>query len=154
MIVRKMQPIEFDSTINLFSQYFDEAVESIPTMAEEYDENSVMETIRHYASHWEYCWFNIYDGGRPVGFVAGFVGECPWKHDKLISNLSFIFLIQEHRNMDNFKQLLAKFEEWSRSVKAQQITAGDIGINIDRMQKLYEHFGFKPILLTVKELTE
>jgi hypothetical protein len=55
--------------------------------------------------------------------------------------------------MDNFRELLTQFEGWAKTIKAQNITAGDIGINPERTQKLYEHFGFKPGVWMGKELT-
>jgi GNAT superfamily N-acetyltransferase len=152
MIVRKMLPQEFDITVNLFSYYRDEAIESMPQIAEEYDENSVIETIRTYASHWEYCWFNAYDNSRPVGFIAGYASACPWNKNKISANIAFIYLLDSHKNMSNFKLLLDKFEEWARVIKASEITAGDIGINPERTRKLYEHFDFKPGVWMGKEL--
>ncbi len=152
MIVRKMQPIEFDSTVNLFGYYRDEAIESMPEIEQQYDENSVIETIRHFASKWDHCWFNIYDNSRPVGFVAGYASECPWNKNIIDANIAFIFLIESHKNMDNFKLLLNKFEEWARVIGARSITAGDIGINPERTEKLYKHFGFKPGVWMGKEI--
>jgi hypothetical protein len=152
MIVRKMQPTEFDVTINLFGYYRDDAIESMPQIADEYDENSVIDTIRTFASKWDHCWFNIYDNQRPVGFVAGYATECPWNKQIIDANIAFIFLIDSHKNMDNFRLLLGKFEEWARTIGARSITAGDIGINPERTQKLYEHFDFKPGVWMGKEL--
>ena len=152
MIVRKIQPHDIDSTVTLFQYYFDEAAEVIPGMAEEYDENSVLETIREFAILHTHCWFNAVEGQRPVGFVAGFISECPWNKEILYTNIAFIYLLETHRNMDNFRQLMAEFTTWSKNVKAEKITAGDIGINTDKMRKLYEHFDFKEILLMVKDL--
>jgi hypothetical protein len=154
MIVRKMMPVEFDVTVNLFGYYRDEAVKSMPIIEEEYDEDSVLETIRHYATQWDHCWFNAYDNTRPVGFVSGYASGCPWNRDKIVANIAFIYLLDSHKTMENFRSLLKQFEEWSRTIGAKQITAGDIGIDMARSQKLYEHFGFKPVLFTVKELTE
>jgi hypothetical protein len=54
--------------------------------------------------------------------------------------------------MDNFRELLNKAEEWARTVGATEITAGDIGINPERTQKLYSHFDFKPGVWMGKEL--
>jgi hypothetical protein len=154
MIVRKMLPQEFDVTVNLFGYYRDEAIESMPKIADEYDENSVIETIRTYASQWEYCWFNAYDNSRPVGFIAGYASACPWNKEKISANIAFIYLLDSHKNMSNFKLLLEKFEEWSRVIKASEINAGDIGINPERTRKLYEHFDFKPLLLMSKDLND
>jgi hypothetical protein len=152
MIVRKMTPHEIDVTINLFGYYRDEAIEKLPKIRDEYDEDSVLQTIRLMSSNYEYCWFNIYDNSRPVGFVAGYVSCCPWNREKVIANIQFIYLLKSHRNMDNFKQLLGKFEEWAGIVNAQEITAGDIGIDIERSKTLYEHFNFKPQLFMSKEI--
>ena len=153
MIIRKMQPSEFDSTIICFEYYRDEAIESLPRIADEYDENSVMKTIKNFATKWDHCWFNAYEGSRVVGFVAGYASECPWNTEIIDANIAFIFMLDSHKNMDNFRQLMAKFEEWARTIKAQNITGGDIGINPERTQKLYEHFDFKPGVWMNKELT-
>jgi len=152
MIVRKMLPQEFDSTVNLFGYYRDEAIESLPKIADEYDENSMLDSIRLYASNWEYCWFNAYDGTRPVGFVAGYISVCPWNKEIITANISFIYLLESHRSLSNFKSLLNEFTAWAKIASATEITGGDIGINPERMKTLYESFGFKPLLLMSKEL--
>jgi len=153
MIVRKMRPEEFNSTINLFGYYRDEAIESLPRIADEYDENSVLETIRKYATKYEYCWFNAIDNQRPVGFVAGYFTACPWNKSIISANIVFIYLLPSHRNMDNFRELLKSFEEWARMGKATELTAGDIGIDPERTQRLFEYFDFKPGVWMGKELT-
>lgn len=152
MIVRKMQPTEFDATIICFQYYRDEAIESVPRIAKEYDDNSVIETIRHYATHYDHCWFNAYEGGRVVGFIAGYATETPWNKSIIDANIAFIYLLDSHKNMDNFRELITQFEQWAKMIGAKAITGGDIGINPNRMQKLYEHFEFKPMLMMSKEL--
>jgi len=151
MIVRKLVPHEFDVTVNLFNYYFDEAVTVIPSMAEEFDQNSISETIKHYATHYDYCWFNSLDNSRPVGFIAGYATECPWNNSIITANIAFVYLLESHRNIDNFRLLLSEFEQWARLIKATRITGGDIGINAERMEKLYSHFGFKKALFMIKE---
>jgi len=153
MIVRQMQPREFDMTVNLFGYYRDEAIQTMPKIADEYDENSVIDTIKTFASKWDHIWLNAYDNTRPVGFIAGYASACPWNSNILDANIAFIYLLDSHKNMDNFRELLAQFEAWARTIKAQNITAGDIGINPERTEKLYEHFGFKPGVWMGKELT-
>ena len=140
-------------TVNLFGYYRDEAIESMPKIQDEYDENSVIDTIKTFASKWDHCWLNAYDNTRPVGFVAGYASECPWNKNIIDANIAFIYLLESHKSMDNFRQLLNQFESWARTIKAQNITAGDIGINPARTQALYEHFGFKPGVWMGKELT-
>jgi GNAT superfamily N-acetyltransferase len=154
MIVREMYVNEFDSTVICFNYYRDKAIESIPQIELEYDENSVIKTIKARASRAEHCWFNIYDGQRIVGFIAGTLIPQPWNHEILSANIDFIFLIDSHRNMDNFRLLMKKFEEWARHRGATSITGGDIGIDIDRTRTLFEHLGFTPMLLMNKELID
>jgi GNAT superfamily N-acetyltransferase len=152
MIVREMYVNEFDATVICFSYYRDKAIESIPQIAEEYDENSVIKSIKARASRAEHCWFNAYDGQRVVGFIAGTVIPQPWNHKILSANIDFIFLLESHRNMDNFRLLMKKFEEWARHRGATSITGGDIGIDLERSKTLFEHMGFTPMLLMNKEL--
>lgn len=147
MNIRKMHPNEFDATMTLFNYYFDEAVESIPRMAEEHDENSILETIRKFATNFEYCWFNAYDGQRPVGFIAGYMTQCPWNSSLVYANIGFLFLLPSHRNWENLRALYDEFEKWARTIDAYEITIGDIGINLERSRTLYERLGFEPMLL-------
>jgi len=152
MIVRSMQANELDSTMLLFHYYRDEAILAMPKIQHEYDENSMINTVRTYASNYEYCWFNLYEGQRPVGFVAGYLSELPWNTSLVTANIAFIYVLPSHRNIDSFKQLLDRFTEWAKVCNCYEITAGDIGIDIDRSRRLYEHFGFEPVLLMTKEL--
>lgn len=152
MIVRPMNVHEFDSTVICFNYYRDEAIRSIPEIEHEYDENSVIRTIRTYASKAEFCWFNAYQGQRIVGFIAGYLVPQPWNEKILTANISFIFLLESHRNMDNFRSLMDKFEEWAKLYNAKYISGGDIGIDMERSQRLYQHLGFEPMLLMSKEL--
>jgi len=152
MIVRTMHANEIDPTMVLFNYYCDEAIDRMPKLADEYDENSIVQTIRQYATNYEYCWFNLYEGQRPVGFVAGYLSACPWNENIIAANIAFIYVLPSHRSMPAFKQLLDRFTEWAKLCSASEITAGDIGIDIERSRKLYEHFGFTPVLLMSKEL--
>jgi hypothetical protein len=147
-----MNANELDSTMILFNYYRDEAITAIPKIEQEYDENSMIETVRLYASNNDYTWLNIYEGQRPIGFVAGYASSCPWNKNILSANIAFIFLLESHRTLENFRQLMAGFEEWARFIQAVEVTAGDIGIDMERRQRLYEHFDFKPILMMTKEL--
>jgi len=152
MIVREMYVNEFDATVICFGYYRDAAIESIPQIEEEYDENSVIKTIRARASRAEHCWFNAYEGSRVVGFIAGSLIPQPWNERILSANIDFIFLLEDYRSFNNFKALMSKFEQWAEVCSAQSITGGDIGIDIDRSRTLFEHMGFKPMLLMNKEL--
>jgi GNAT superfamily N-acetyltransferase len=152
MIVRKMQPQELEATVICFNYYRDEAIEVMPRIAEEYNENSMVQTIRGYAIKNEFCWFNAYEGQRVVGFIGGYVTDCPWNQEIITANIGFVYLLPTHRGLENFKQLMNEFTAWAKVYKATEITAGDIGINVERSRTLYQHLGFKEILLMTKDL--
>jgi GNAT superfamily N-acetyltransferase len=150
MIVRKPTPSEFDSTVMLFERYHEEAALTVKNITE-YDENSVIETIRQFCSLYEYCWFNLFENSRPVGFVAAYVTQCPWNRQVAETHIAFIYIIESHRTMDNFRLLINQIEQFNRTIGGVAITAGDIGINPERTQRLFEHFDFKPGVWMGKE---
>lgn len=154
MIVRQMQPSEIDITVNLFGYYRDEAIQTLPYIADEYDENSVIETIRLYSSHYEYCWFNAYEAQRPVGLIAGCMTGTPWNKNILNAHIDMIYMLESHRSLDNLNQLYSQFEAWAKVNGARKITAGDIGINPERTKKIYSHLGFVEHTWMIKELPD
>jgi GNAT superfamily N-acetyltransferase len=145
-----MQPYELDSTMICFNYYRDEAIEAVPGFADEFDDDSMTDTVRSYASHYDCIWLNAYEGQRVVGFIGGYLSQCPWNKNLVSANAAFIYLLPSHRGLENFKQLLDAFTEWAKTCNCYEISAGDIGIDMERRQRLYEHFGFKPVLMMTK----
>lgn len=137
-----MRADEIDVTINLFRYYAKEAAEQTPSLGDEFDENSVIETIRTRNIHPEYIWLNAYEGTRPIGFVSACVTQAPWNKEIFYAHIELIYILESHRSMSAFKQMVENVEEWARTFNAQKITAGDIGVNPDRTRKVYEHLGF------------
>jgi GNAT superfamily N-acetyltransferase len=148
MIVRKMQPSEINSVVTL-TRYF---AEDAGLKDEDYDENEVVQTLKQYSSHWEYCLFVAYEGQRPVGMIGGCVTKLPW-NKQLNAHIDYVYILESHRNLQTFKQLMTEFEAWARLLKVKEITAGDIGIDPERNQRLYAHLEFKPGMWMEKELT-
>lgn len=138
MIIRKMRADEIDTTVNLFKYYIEEA----NLTDDQWDENSLLEGIREFNIQAEYCWLNAYEGQRPIGLVAGCLTK-PIYSRKLEAHINYIFLLESHRNMANFRELVTAFESWASSMRACEITAGDIGINPDRTRKLFTALDFR-----------
>jgi len=138
-----MRPEEIDVTVNLFRYYAQEAGQSDPELGAEFDADSVIESIRHRNIHPEYVWFNAYDGTRPVGFISACLTQAPWNKEIYYAHIELIYMLESHRSMDAFRKLVQQVEEWGRAYNIQKITAGDIGINVERSKKLYAHLGFK-----------
>jgi GNAT superfamily N-acetyltransferase len=149
MIIRPMAVNEIDSTVNLCNYYRDEA--QIPE--DEYDENSVLEGIRFRNINVQYRWLNAYEGSRPVGFICGFLTPAPWNKNILYAQIELIFLLESHRSMDTFRQMVDEFEQWARAAGAKKIITGDIGVNVERSRKVYGHLGFDEALWMTKEIT-
>lgn len=152
MIVRKMRPEEIDVTINLCHYYCEEASEKNPYIREEFDDNSVINLIRNRTITDSFFWFNAYDGTRPVGFVSGTMTTPQWNENIVYAHIDLIYMLKSHRNIQAFKQLVNAVEEWGAIFDCQKITAGDIGIDIERSRRLYESIGFKEALWMTKDI--
>ena len=152
MIVRTMLPEEIDSTVTLCKYYADEAAETMPRISEEFDINSVIRTVRTRTIHPQYAWLNMYEGGRPIGFISGSFSTAPWNEKIVMTFVDMFFILKSHRNMDNFRQLVTGFEDWAKSLNAQNIFVSDMGMNEDRTLKLYNHLGYKSATSLIKEI--
>lgn len=137
MIIRPPRPDELDNTIILMEYYRDEA--DLPEG--EYDPDAMAATVKNYIVHHDHCWYNLMEGDRPVGLVAGYISELPWS-TRLIAHIQFIFTLPSHRNIENARRLVEHFETWAQNLGAKKISAGDIGINPQRTRAFYQQIGY------------
>lgn len=154
MIVRKMRAEEIDITVNLTRYYAQEAAETQPNIEDEYDSDSVVDLVRGRTIEDSFFWFNAYENTRPVGFISGCVTTPQWNNKIYYCHVDLIFLLKEHRNINNFKSLVNAAEDWGLQFDAQKITAGDIGINPERTTKLYESLGFNKAVWMSKDIVK
>jgi len=152
MIVRPMQAEEIDSTVTICRYYADEAVESMPKIAQQFDINSVIKTIRTRSIHPQYAWLNMYDNGRPVGFISGSFTTLPWNETIVATFIDLFYILPSHRNMDNFRQLVKGFEDWAHSLNAQSVFVSDMGMAESRTTALYQHLGYNSATSLIKEI--
>lgn len=151
MIVRPMRPDEIDVTVGLFRYYAAEAAASDPRFGDEFDVNSVIKTIRSRTIQPMQTWLNMYDGSRPVGFISGSVAQCPWNHQIFYAHAEMFYILDSHRNMNTFRQLVDAFDEWARQFNAQHISASDMGVNPQRTEMVFSQIGFKPGVFLIRE---
>lgn len=148
--IKPLRAHDVDSTIILMEYYRDEA--GLPDG--EYDSDAMAQSIREYVISPVHCWFNLYEGSRPVGLVAGYVVQIPWSQ-KFMAHIQFLYTLPSHRNVTNAKGLVKAFEDWAKSLEAIRVTAGDIGINVERTRTFYKQVGFEDTgCLLSKEFTE
>lgn len=152
MIVRTMRPEEIDLNVNLFRQYADEAGETNPALGAQYDENSVVSSIRSRLIAPDACWFSLLDNNRPVGFISGALTQAPWNFDILYAHIEMIYVLKEKRSMDAFRRLVDEFQDWAVAMDATSITAGDIGIDPERTKRVYTSIGFTEGCFMTKEI--
>ncbi len=152
MIVRKIRPEEIDVTINLCKYYATEASELLPEIGEQFDHDSVINLIRVRTAQDSFFWFNAFEGTRPVGFVSGTMTTPQWNENIVYAHIDLIYVLKEHRNISTFKALIGCVEEWGAIFDCKKITAGDIGIDVERSRKLYESVGFKDALWMYKDI--
>jgi hypothetical protein len=152
MIVRTMRPEEIDLNVNLFRQYADEAGETNPALGAQYDENSVVSSIRSRLIAPDACWFSLLDNNRPVGFISGGLTQAPWNDQILYAHIEMIYVLKEKRSMDAFRRLVDEFQDWAVAMDATSITAGDIGIDPERTKRVYTSIGFTEGCFMTKEI--
>jgi hypothetical protein len=151
MIIRKIHPGEMEALLTIIHNYAEEASQTLPAIADEISDETILENIRNWTIQHNHMVEVGFEGEKAVGFIAGNVIQLPWSK-AYQANISFIYLLESHRNMDNFKALMYKFEEWAKSAKATRIFSGDIGIDIERSRKLYTYLGFTERLLASKDI--
>jgi|TARA_R110000822_G_scaffold190302_3_gene329094 GNAT superfamily N-acetyltransferase len=149
-----MRPEEIDVNVNLWRQYYIEASDAVSAIQDTWDQGSIVDSIRHRTIHPEFCYFNIFDNARPIGFITGAVTQAAWNHEIFYGHVEYIYVLEEKRSMRVFQQLIDEFETWAKGFGATQITAGDIGINPERTRKLYQSIGFKEGCFMSKEIAE
>lgn len=138
LIIKPLRAHDIDNTVIVMEYYRDEA--NLPDG--EYDSDVMLETIRNFVIDPTFSWFNMYEGNRVVGLVAGYIVQLPWSR-KLIGHIQFIYTLPSHRNLTNAKDLVKTFEDWAINLGATQIDAGDIGIDPERTRVFYSQLGYK-----------
>lgn len=152
MIIREIHPGEIDNLLDICQMYADEASQTMPDVNEEFDAGVVIDNIRNWSIQHNYKLLVAFEGHDIVGFIGGAIIQLPYtrRHQ---ANISYIFLKESNRTMDNFRSLLTAFEKWARQFQVSKIISGDIGIDIDRSRKLYNYLGFTEGLFVSKDLT-
>lgn len=144
MIIRPMDPREMDVVLNLFNYY----KEAADISDEKWDDGKVIRTIKEYCIR-PHLFFRVaFIGTRPIGVIGGFLSEDPVDSD-LAATIQFCYLLPEHDDIANYAELIAEFQNWARTLGAQQMRAIDIGNNIDRLRSVYDLLDFDPIRITV-----
>ncbi len=151
MIIRKIHPGEMDALLTIIHNYAEEASITLPDIADEISDTIILENIRSWTVQHNHFVEVGFEGEKAVGFIAGNVIQLPWSKTHQ-ANISFIYMLESHRSMDNFKALLHRFEEWARLANASRIYSGDIGIDLERSRKLYDYLGFTERLLASKDV--
>jgi hypothetical protein len=139
-----MEQREIDSVITLFEYYREDAAID----EERYDENKVLKTIREYCIR-PHLFFRVaFNGLRPVGMIGGFLSEDPIETE-ITATIQFNYLIPEFNSVDNYGEMVAEFEKWSKALGVKQMRALDIGNNITRLNDVYDILGFNPVRIAI-----
>ena len=139
-----MEEREIDSIITLFDYYR----EAAGIDEEHYDENKVLKTVREYNIRPNLFFRVAYNGLRPIGLIGGFLSEDPIETE-ITATIQFNFLIDEFNSVENYAQLIAEFQNWSKALGVKQVRALDIGNNITRLNDVYDILGFNPVRVVI-----
>ena len=116
VIVRKPQPDEFNTVINVFNYLFDEIDEENINM------DCLIDNVRMMLAHVDYIFFTAFENSRPVGFIGGYASANNLWTQATSLHISTIYLIPSHRTHDNLKQLLDSATKWTADAHLQLIT--------------------------------
>jgi GNAT superfamily N-acetyltransferase len=141
VIVRRPYTNELDSTLILLEYQRDEL------NIENYDESHVFDQVKTHMTRSTHWWLNAYEGTRPVGCIGGYVVQSNFTAERS-ALINYFYVLKSHRDQGIYLELLRHFKEWSRSVDAEKIVAGDIDVNQDM---LLEGLGFQRKNIWIKE---
>jgi hypothetical protein len=139
-----METTEFDSVMNLFNYYKEEA----HVDPDRFSENRLIETLRQYNIRPNLFFRVAYNGLRPVGMIGGFLSEDPVE-DQITATIQFNYLLPEFAQEENYALMIEQFQTWGSQFGAEQLRAIDIGNNINRLKKIYDALDFDPIGVTI-----
>jgi hydrogenase maturation factor len=144
MVVRKPQPTEFNTIINLFNYLFDEL------KVEDVDMDCLIDNVRTMVVHSDYIFFAAFENSRPVGFIGGYASSNDLWTKATSLHISTIYLIPSHRTPENLKQLLNSATEWVANAQLKTITVDKS--NIEDISNFFENQNFSSLTHYSKEL--
>jgi hypothetical protein len=137
MLVRNLRPLDINDLMILMNYYKDE----INVSDEQWDENSLIQSVKRYASNAQYTFLVAIDNQRLVGLCAGTVVSEVY-NTELKTLIQMFFLLPSHRNQENYKQLYNEFVNWSTLIGVDKIGLSDIGDNPKRIKPIGDMLGF------------
>ena len=90
------------------------------------------------------------DGGRPAGFVNGWVSRTPSIFDETYARLDNIFVVEAYRGTGVGAQLLAAFEARCIKVGVDEVRRGVVAVN-DLGQRFWDGASFAPASVSMKK---
>lgn len=150
MLVRPLRPQDLDNTMIMMDYYREEMDIG---QDEEWNENSVIQSIRLYSTNAECMFLVAVESDRVVGCCSG-IARKEFYNDTIETVMQMMFLLPSHRNKENYQQLLGEFLNWSHLVKSQRMLLVDIGNSNTRIQTIADtlNFDHKNIRVFVKEI--
>lgn len=79
--------------------------------------------------------------GEVVGGCYAYLAPYAWCNSTRV-NVELIYVVKEHRGHGLAEQMLEYQESWARNMGAQELCAGDIGLNPDLTEPWLERQGY------------
>jgi len=144
MIIRKPGPQELDSTLILLEYQRDELE------MQDYDPDHVAQTVKTHISKAAHCWFNAYQGTRPVGCIGGYLVQNNYT-EEYFAFIDMFYVLNTHRDQGIYKELYTAFAEWAKGCDATKIIGGEINFDNTVLTGVLEGLGFSQQKLWIKE---
>lgn len=144
MIIRKPTPTELDSTLILLEYQRDELD------MQDYDPDHVTQTIKTHMSKATHCWFNAYEGTRPIGCIGGYLVQNNYTED-FFGFIDMFYVLKSHRDQGAYRELFQQFSQWAQSCEAKKIIGGEINFDNTVLTGVLDGLGFAKQTLWIKE---
>lgn len=138
MLVRPLRPQDMDNTMILMDYYREE----MNLEDGEWDENSVIQSIRLYSSNAETCFLVAVEGQRVVGCCSG-IARKEFYNNTIETVIQMLYLLPSHRNTENYNQIFGEFKNWAHSFGSKRTLLVDVGNNATRIHPIADVLDFQ-----------
>ena len=137
MLVRNLRPQDIDLLLVMMSYYRDE----VNISDEDWDENSVIQSIKFYATNLELTCLVAVENSRIVGCLLASMKK-EFYNNNVSAAIQMLYLLPSHRQRENYQQLYNEFLNWTIGTKLEKILLIDIVDRTDRLDPISDMLDF------------
>lgn len=138
MLVRPIRVADVDAVMILLEYYRNDT--NIDD--EDWDTDSLLKTVKQFVISQDYIFLVAVEGQRIVGCLAGALKK-EFYNNNIDAVIQLVFLLQSHRNQENYKQLYDQFEQYGQKFNARRVLLIDPFDTQTRIEPIADILGFQ-----------